>query len=293
MVRKADGFQSEKIVVLPPYILNEIILHPLISPLFITDIGYYPRAMNHFRERKEGCDSHILIYCIGGEGTVTIDQKQPLRLTERTMVILPAGIPHCYGADLNDPWSIFWFHLSGDASAAFLHSLNLLDNPMQLSAGDEEKFVTLFHQCYDILLTKPYSIPHHVHVSQTVRYLLSLLGLNPSRKQEERQQQYIEQAIQYMREQLAQSLTLEELTTHTQVSKQHLNALFKLSTGFAPIDYYHRMKIQRAAQLLDLTELSIKEICHSLGFKDPYYFSRMFKKIIGVSPSRYRSQLKG
>jgi AraC-like DNA-binding protein len=293
MIKKADGFQSEKIFVLSAYLMDEIMNHPLTRALFITDIGYFPHALNHYRERTNGCDSHILIYCVAGEGTVTTGPHNTFRITERTLVVLPADTPHSYGADELNPWSIYWFHLKGEETRQFLQSLNLTDGPIKLSTSDAEKFVSLFHQCYDILSTKSYSMPHHVHVSQTVKYLLSLIGLIPGRKEDERKQLYIDQAIQFMQDKLEKSLTLEELVSHTQISKQHLNYLFKTSTGFSPIDYYHRMKMQRAGQLLDLTELSIKEICLSLGFKDPYYFSRMFKKLIGAPPTKYRSKLKG
>jgi AraC-like DNA-binding protein len=72
-----------------------------------------------------------------------------------------------------------------------------------------------------------------------------------------------------------------------------LTYLFKQETGFPPIDYFLRMKIQRAGQLLDLTENSVKEISSSLGIDDPYYFSRLFKKINNCSPTEYRKRKKG
>ena len=60
-----------------------------------------------------------------------------------------------------------------------------------------------------------------------------------------------------------------------------------------PIEYFLRLKIQKATQLLSLTGLSIKEVAASIGISDPYYFSRLFKKMTGSSPSAYRSIPKG
>ncbi|BBI32681.1 transcriptional regulator [Cohnella abietis] len=292
MLKKAEGFDSEKIIVLPPYLVSEMLTHPLIRPLYITDIGYFPHANHHYRERPDGCDSSIVIYCIGGEGWVTIGDIK-YSLLEGDLVIIPAKTPHSYGADEVNPWSIFWFHLKGEMMVYYLEELVNDHGPLNLSHGDAEKFINLFHQIYDTLTAKSYSIPHLVHVSQTTAYMLSLLVLIPARKDEERKRRHIENAMQYLVEKLEHTLTLEELAHHARISKQHLNVLFKSATGFAPIDYYHRMKMRRACQLLDLTDLSVKETCHSLGFKDPYYFSRLFKKIIGLSPSAYRSKLKG
>ncbi|WP_229263949.1 AraC family transcriptional regulator [Cohnella cholangitidis] len=233
------------------------------------------------------------MFCVSGEGWVTNGTDNAYRVTERTLAILPADTPHAYGADDNDPWSIYWFHVRGEHVGDYLKAIGLSEGSLTLSPRDAEKFSELFHQCHDVLTAKSYSIPHHLHVSQTVKYYLSLIGLIPGRKEEERKQQVIDHSVQFMRTKLDQTLTLEQLVSHAQISKQHLNYLFKSSTGYAPIDYYHRLKMQRAGQLLDLTDLTIKEICHSLGFADPYYFSRMFKKIIGISPSEYRSNPKG
>ncbi|GGD84876.1 AraC family transcriptional regulator [Paenibacillus nasutitermitis] len=293
MERKADGFEAEKIIVLPPYILKDMVAHPLIRQLYITDIGYFPKARHHYRDRPLGCEMHILIYCAGGEGWITRGSQPSVRVTAQTLTVIPAGMPHSYGADENNPWSIYWFHLMGEDAAAFFGSLNTEAGQLRMTLSHSVKLLDLFEQCYDILSAKPYSMDHQVHVSQIMRYWLSFAGLMNAGAGGDRSERHIEQAIQFMQEQLESNLTLEKLAAHTRISRQHLNHLFKQSTGFAPIDYYLRMKIQRAGQLLDLTDRSMKDISLSLGFQDPYYFSRLFKKMIGLSPTEYRNKLKG
>jgi len=292
MLNKAEGFNSEKIIVLPQYLVDEISVHPLTLPLYITDIGYFPHANHHYRERPNGCDASIVIYCIAGGGWVTIGNNT-YHLNKGDLIVIPSNTPHSYGAHDTNAWSIYWFHLNGKMLTSYLETLVNDDGPLKLSHGDMEKFVELFHQIYNTLNTKSYSVPHLIHVSQTIAYMLSQLGLISTRKDEVRKHLQIEYAMQYLIEKLEDSLTLDELAHHARISKQHLNVLFKSATGFAPMDYYQHMKMRRACQLLDLTDLSVKETCHALGFKDPYYFSRQFKKIIGLSPSAYRKKLKG
>ncbi|WP_219838396.1 AraC family transcriptional regulator [Paenibacillus sp. R14(2021)] len=292
-MRKTDGFQSEKIIVLPPYLLEQMTAHPLIRPLYLTDIGYFPSALHHYRERPEGCDTHIVIYCAGGAGWVSVHGVVH-QLQERSLIVIPADAPHAYGAGDKDPWTIYWFHFRGEQAAAYASLLGGGQHPLMLTTSDSDRFVTLFHQCYDLLSTKSYSAAHQLLAVQTAAYAMSQLGLiSAERGDEDRRKPYVEAALQFMTVRLEHDLTLDEIARHAQISKQHLNHLFKASTGFAPIDYYHRMKMQRASQLLDLTSLSIKEICLSLGYKDPYYFSRLFKKMMGLSPTAYRSKLKG
>ena len=71
---------------------------PATSILYITDIGYYPKAYNHFRERETPIDQYVFIYCTEGRGWFSLDgQKHPV--VPNQYFILPAGLPHAYGAD--------------------------------------------------------------------------------------------------------------------------------------------------------------------------------------------------
>jgi AraC-like DNA-binding protein len=88
-------------------------------------------------------------------------------------------------------------------------------------------------------------------------------------------------------------LTIEVLANQACYSISRYSELFKQKTGYSPIQFFIRLKIQKSCEYLYFTNLNIKEICKEVGFDDPYYFSRMFKKQIGVSPSEYRKKKKG
>ncbi|MCC3355867.1 AraC family transcriptional regulator [Bacillus sp. REN16] len=294
MIKKQDGFESEKLLVLPEYVLSDISTHPLISPFFVTDIGYYPHAKYHYRERLEACDTHILIYCADGEGWVELNHEKAFSLKSHMFIVIPAGTPHRYGADEQNPWSIYWFHLKGEEVITFINSFHLNEGPLQIPLNNFVKFINLFDQCFVSLSDKPYSKLHHIKISQTMRYLLSTLGLASERTgQEERKDLYLEKTIHYMNEKIHTSIKLPELAKIAGLSTQHLTYLFKQETGFPPIDYFLRLKIQRACQLLDLTDYTVKEVASTLGIDDSYYFSRLFKKINGCSPTEYRKREKG
>jgi AraC-like DNA-binding protein len=293
-LKKQDGFESEKLFVLPEYVLNDISNHPLIGPFYVTDIGYFPRAKYHYRERLDACDTHILIYCADGEGWVELNKEKTFSLKSHMFIVIPAGTPHRYGADEQNPWSIYWFHLKGNEVEIFINSFGLSEGPLQIPLSNYVKFIELFDQCFVSLSDKPYSQLHHIKTSQTMRYVLSSLGLASLRTgQEERKAIYLEKTIHFMTDKIDRSIKLSELSKVAGLSIQHLTHLFKQETGFPPIDYFLRMKIQRAGQLLDLTDKTVKEISSLLGIDDSYYFSRLFKKINGCSPTEYRRRKKG
>ena len=79
------------------------------------------------------------------------------------------------------------------------------------------------------------------------------------------------------------------MADHAQLSKSHFARLFKEQTNYSPVEYFIRLKLQRACMQLALTRKTIREISYNLGYTDPYYFSRIFKKIIGKSPSQFRA----
>ncbi len=98
-------------------------------------------------------------------------------------------------------------------------------------------------------------------------------------------------AIQYMQDHLDQSITVEELANHLNYSTSYLYSLFKEDTGYSPINYFNHLKIQEACKYLSFTDMNIKEISFELGFNDPFYFSRLFKKMMEMSPTEYRKKL--
>ncbi|OLS42189.1 AraC family transcriptional regulator [Bacillus sp. MRMR6] len=293
-VKKQDGFDSEKILVLPKYVVDEVEENSLVKSLYLTDIGYFPLAKYHYRERNEGCNTYILIYCADGEGWVELEGSNLFKLKANMFVVIPAGTPHRYGASEKNPWSIYWFHIKGTEVEGIIETFGLTNGPIEIPFSGGVKLAELFHECYETLIHKTYSLQHHLLVSQTMKYLLSTIGLLSIRTQQEvKSNYYIEKAIQYMNEHLHQQITLQDVSDFIGLSKQHLIFLFKQETSFTPIDYFLRLKIHRSCQMLDLTNLTIKQIALSVGMDDPYYFSRVFKKIIGCSPSQYRSNKKG
>ncbi|SFI79123.1 AraC-type DNA-binding protein [Paenibacillus sp. UNC496MF] len=291
--RKPEGFPEQKLYVLPAYQTGELARHPLTRGLFVSDIGVFPHAEYHYRERPEGCDSHIFIYCFAGAGWLELDGRtQPVG--EGTLAAIPAWAPHRYGADPARPWSIYWFHLKGAHVADFVSLYGLDAGPVRLPARVQADWAAEFERAYALLADKPYSMPVLVHVSQALGQLLGRIGLGVGGSARDRKRDSdLERAVRYLAERLGESVGLPELAAHAGLSKQHLIYLFNQETGFPPIEYFLRMKMQKAGQLLSLTGLTVKEIAAAVGIPDPYYFSRLFKKRMGVPPTEYRNAPKG
>lgn len=103
----------------------------------------------------------------------------------------------------------------------------------------------------------------------------------------------LERAMRYLESRIDGTIQVGELAAIVGMSPSHLSALFREATGGGPASFHTSLKMARARVLLDTTAASIAEVATAVGYADPLYFSRHFRRVHGISPSRYRSHHKG
>ena len=116
MLKIKDGFKGERSLIIPKMIIDYMEQDPYCQLLYLTDIGYYPKARHHFRERNEPIPQYIFIYCSEGKGWYKYGNSRH-EIGPNQYFVLPAGEPHSYGSDPKNPWSIYWFHFNGSVAA--------------------------------------------------------------------------------------------------------------------------------------------------------------------------------
>ncbi|MEK3882551.1 AraC family transcriptional regulator [Paenibacillus sp. PL2-23] len=97
----------------------------------------------------------------------------------------------------------------------------------------------------------------------------------------------IEKTIDYMVNHYDKSITLDDLADMAGLSPSHFSRLFKKYAGSTPLHYLTQLRMDRAKELLTLSDYRMKAIAQSIGYADELYFSRMFKKMVGTSPKEY------
>ena len=100
----------------------------------------------------------------------------------------------------------------------------------------------------------------------------------------------VEKIIQYLHQNINNRVTLTELSELVQLSSTYLSRAFKETTGYSVIEFFNKIKIDKAKELIIEGNKRVKEVAQALGFTDEFYFSRIFKKIEGISPSEYYSR---
>lgn len=290
--RKRDGFAGQTMWVAPPPLVRQCCTQPLLQSLIPKDLGWFPNAANHYRERPNGAEEHILIYCSAGCGGYEIGEERG-SLHAGEALLIPRHAPHRYWADDATPWSIHWVHFSGIEGDLILGQLPRDHHMLQVDAKSAAVIESLFGELY-IALAGGIVMHRLIYGAQVLHHLLGrLLFANTcySPLQRAHQARTLEPILAYIHENSREPITLKQMAERAGLSISHLSTLFKEQTGLSPMDYFIRYRMQRACALLKFDSRSVQEIAYEVGYEDPYYFSRLFKKVIGVSPLHFRKSL--
>lgn len=304
MVRRKDGFVGERVVVLPPALVGLEAQDPLVSCLYVTDIGYYPVAEHHYRNRDVGIDQNVLIYCVDGSGWYRL-RGQEYHVSRDQYFILPAGQPHAYGADEGNGWTIYWVHFSGTHAPIYAEGAQ---TPQTIRASLNSRLRTridIFEELFSIV-RKGQTIDDLRYASSLLQYFLASMrylhqfrfspdqnpGLTHSPDDGNIGLDVVGAAIHFMCENVGRHVSLKDVLDYVGYSQSHFSMLFRHQTGKSPLAYMNQLKMEYACHLLQVTDMHINQICFKVGIEDPYYFSRLFVKIIGVSPTAYRAGKK-
>lgn len=284
-----DGFIGQKMIVLPPNVKKIVVKNELINRLYLTAIGFYPHAAFHSRARKLGCNQYILLYCVAGSGTVRIADES-FELDANHYIILPKNIPHQYTTSQNNPWTIYWIHFKGDNADFIFHRYKENIETPVFSAYDDRRFRE-FELILKILENSFESRDLEIvnfMLQNFLSHLIYAKEINPSQMEPDK----IARSISFMKTNIAENYSLQDLASEQRLSVTHYSRLFRAKTGRSPNHYFNELKIQKACQYLYFSDLNIKEICAEVGFSDQYYFSRVFKKVMGIAPAIYKNQRK-
>lgn len=283
---RSEGFPDERLCVVPRPQVEAALGQPVTRRLMVTDAGYFPAAAGHGRLRRQGAVETILILCVAGRGVVRFGGAEHV-LSPGSCIALPAGVPHEYRASDGDPWTIWWLHVRGTDVADLTDPFRGSQALIRLRSV--ERVVALFDELLTVLERR--LSPAHLLIASGLAWSIftrvaadSVLPADGSP---------LERAIRYLESRVDGSIRVPELAAMVGMSASHLSALFRQATGGGPGAFHTSLKMARARSLLDTTAAPVAEVAATVGYDDPLYFSRQFRRVHGVSPSIYRAQHKG
>ncbi|MEX0744188.1 MAG: helix-turn-helix domain-containing protein [Phycisphaeraceae bacterium] len=250
--------------------------------------GYFNAVPAHFMHRPRAED-YLFIWVIGGKGFAETEGRRE-DVTTGTLLTFAKGEAHTYGSDPHDPWHVVWFHFDGPAAADVLADVRRAGGAASwapLSLDDQ-----LRERWMELIAAHHARQPHHCRLAD---YLLwGVLGLIRQRLelraagQPAASWQIVHAVQRYVREHLSEPIAVEDLARVAHVSCRQLTRLIQEAIGCAPMAYVLDQRIAQAADMLRQTEQPVKQIARAVGYDDPYYFTRLFKRRTGQSPTAYR-----
>lgn len=288
--RLREGFPGQRMRVLPRPLIAQALRASTTAQILVTDVGYYPRAASHGRTRPQGAAQNIVIICAAGRGTCVVPSgTNAVRAGQA--VIIPAGLAHRYEADVHDPWTIWWMHVVGRGVDELFASIG--SNPEQpvIGLGDPPRVISLIDTIIH-RMERDETMSSLIASSGAAWHALSLLAADRRAVGRERVDP-IQVSIEHLRANVSTRISVAELAGIAGLSASHYAALFRRVTGYGTLEYQTRLRMATARELLDTSDRTITSIAHQVGYDDPLYFSRQFRKIHGSSPSEYRLHDKG
>ncbi|HEY9424271.1 MAG TPA: AraC family transcriptional regulator [Microterricola sp.] len=285
---RPDGFPRQRIAIVPRPLVAEADARPITRRLQVTDAGWFPHARGHERSRPGGATESVIMLCVAGSGWVELDGARHT-VQAPAIVALPAGTAHRYGASDDKPWTIWWLHVRGsDADELVAGCVDSERSPVAV-LREVDRTTQLAEHIVAILEKDP-SPPRLVRAAGLAWNLLTTLvsDLSVSDSNDP-----LQRAMNYLAHRLERPVSVPELAREARVSPSHLGALFRAATGGGPLAHHITLRMARARQLLDGTDLSVSEVARETGYSDPLYFSRQFRQAHGESPSAYRELRKG
>lgn len=261
------------------------------QPLLVTACGTY--RLKHqpllYTYRPNGRSDFQILYVASGKTCFFFDGIQQI-LPAGSIVIFRPGEPQLYKYFGVDQPEVFWVHFTGFEAEKFLRKHNLWDARV-INVTPSSSWKNLFrHMIQELQLRKDLYPKLLVNYLEELALLLNRQVLE-SNLVNKKANPTIEQAIRFFNENYASDIQMNEYAKEHHLSISWFTRCFKQYTGLPPTQYLLSLRIQNAQSLLETSTYNISEIASIVGFHDPLYFSRLFKKQIGVSPEHYRAQI--
>ena len=235
---------------------------------------------------------YIMHFVMSGTGYFSMNGTD-YEINGGTIFLIPPGIKTAYRPDREHPWEYMWVEFTG------FNSKNLLDKTM-LSAENPvcvpENAESVFEEVA-VMIDRSISPAESSTIFCTAQLLrvLDILIQEQSKPQNHalsRRENRLRPVLDYIQHNYCDSsLTVESIAEATYFNASYLSRIFKQALGVSPTQYIIELRMRKACQMLKYKAHSITEIASSVGYKSPFYFSKEFRRLFNIAPSRYVDQV--
>ncbi len=254
-------------------------------PFRVTEAGYFDAGADYFT-RRDSKDQALLMLTHAGRGELKW-QNQTCLLEPGSCVAIFCDTYHEYRTRPGGRWEFSWLHAVGDGLLGYRAALMTHLTPVALRAPDEAR--AAFERVFRFATRR--DVAAMAEMSDAVSSILT--GMMRSLAEGDETplgRADIRRLADYIRQNCAQNLSMDDFTREISLSQYHLIRLFTRQMGMPPYRYLHACRVTDAQRLLRATDRSVAEIAFLVGYSDPVNFIRHFRAIAGTTPARYRAE---
>ncbi|MEX1030183.1 MAG: AraC family transcriptional regulator [Paenibacillaceae bacterium] len=254
-----------------------------IKSLTITEAGHLPGRI--LQKKNATFESWAFAYIAKGNGFYQVNDGIRQRVERGYLFFIYPGAEFHYGPEDNGNWDEYYIRFEGNRIQEWLHNW-LYQAEIVKNVGVEEQWFNKLGMIFTLIES---GVP--INIDRASLLLESLLYewlMKANHRQPNGIEEHIFHVIEDISNSLYQPIETRKLAERHHISMTTLRRMVSKYTGFPLNDYIHRLKIGEAKKILLNTNWKIKEVSYTLGYKDVFHFSRLFKKYAGISPQLYR-----
>lgn len=228
---------------------------------------------------------HYLIHCVmSGHGSFSSQGKRYPLAEGDGFLVVPQRIVS-YAADREDPWEYCWVGFNGADAKRLMDQTGLLGREPVFHLTDRRPVQTLVAMCNRSASTPSSEARTEAGLLTFLADMMDLFGHQTAPLGNGFE--YVQKAIRFIDYNYSMNISVSDVAASAGISRSHLYRLFVRHVSMPPNEYLMRYRIGKAVSLLETGRLTVGETAYSTGFSDQLYFSRVFKKYMGMPPSRY------
>ncbi|OPJ59290.1 AraC family transcriptional regulator [Clostridium oryzae] len=235
---------------------------------------------------------HEFFLVTGGKGCIVTEGKE-YNLEKGMLFYFKKNNLHSIESDIKDPLNFLSVHFSLAYVDFHEDQWKIVEKDgLKLPVMQRFRNYKVYHIFKKLVMMWSMKMPDYEFRCKIMLQRL-LFGIYNNLKQQSTNYSAIvkvEKAIKYMNDNIGRTITLQELSELVSLSPSYFSRTFREVTGYSIIEFFNKIKIDRAEALIMVEDKKIKEIAAMLGFKDEFYFSRLFKRIKGISPKEFYSR---
>lgn len=254
-------------------------------PLVINCAGHFSTIYPFKTENTAGRHDYYLMYIASGHLTL-FNGETPIEVGEGNVFIFPAETGYKYVNLGGEKIGYFWVHFTGSEVADRLHELDLALFPTVYIAKRDNHIIQRFNTIFDSFSKQDHYLEREL--SALMERLLITVARHVVRYDKKPSQ--ISRSLRHIGTYYGTDIKITDLAEIEHLSVSRYNHLFKKQMGIPPTKYILQLRMASAKDLLNSTDLPIKQIGNMCGYEDPHFFSKSFKSHVGVSPAQFRKK---